>query len=89
MAIKISLGKVQLSQSFDLFISEHLTLNAIMLALPGVEEGISYGTPAVRVRGKFLAGSASGCFSLAWRQSRKHGCSNTQLQLLQTGERLV
>lgn len=25
------------------------------LALPGVEEGTSYGTPAFRVRGKFLA----------------------------------
>ncbi len=27
----------------------------IALALPGVEEGTSYGTPALRVRGKFLA----------------------------------
>ncbi|HVR99591.1 MAG TPA: MmcQ/YjbR family DNA-binding protein [Thermoanaerobaculia bacterium] len=27
----------------------------IALALPGVEEGTSYGTPAFRVRGKFLA----------------------------------
>jgi hypothetical protein len=27
----------------------------IVLALPGVEEGTSYGTPAFRVRGKFLA----------------------------------
>jgi hypothetical protein len=27
----------------------------IALALPGVQEGTSYGTPAFRVRGKFLA----------------------------------
>ncbi|HST58314.1 MAG TPA: MmcQ/YjbR family DNA-binding protein [Longimicrobium sp.] len=27
----------------------------IALALPGVEEGTSYGTPAFRVRGKFFA----------------------------------
>jgi hypothetical protein len=27
----------------------------IALALPGVEEGLSYGTPGFRVRGKFLA----------------------------------
>lgn len=27
----------------------------IALALPGVEEGTSYGTPSFRVRGKFLA----------------------------------
>jgi hypothetical protein len=27
----------------------------IALALPGVEEGTAYGTPAFRVRGKFLA----------------------------------
>jgi hypothetical protein len=27
----------------------------IALALPGVEEGTSYGTPAFRVRGKFVA----------------------------------
>jgi len=27
----------------------------IALALPGVEEGTSYGAPAFRVRGKFLA----------------------------------
>ncbi len=25
------------------------------LALPGIEEGLSYGTPALRVRGKFIA----------------------------------
>jgi hypothetical protein len=31
------------------------TVRKIALALPGVEEGISYGTPAFRVRGKFLA----------------------------------
>jgi PIN domain nuclease of toxin-antitoxin system len=31
MAIKISLGKLQLSQSFDPFIAEQLTLNAINL----------------------------------------------------------
>jgi YjbR len=31
------------------------TVRAIALALPGVEEGTSYGTPAFRVRGKFLA----------------------------------
>lgn len=27
----------------------------LALALPGVEEGTAYGTPAVRVRGKFMA----------------------------------
>jgi hypothetical protein len=27
----------------------------LALALPGVEEGVSYGTPGFRVRGKFLA----------------------------------
>jgi hypothetical protein len=27
----------------------------LALALPGVEEGLSYGTPGFRVRGKFLA----------------------------------
>jgi hypothetical protein len=27
----------------------------LVLALPGVEEGLSYGTPGFRVRGKFLA----------------------------------
>jgi hypothetical protein len=27
----------------------------IALALPGVEEGTAYGTPAFRIRGKFLA----------------------------------
>jgi hypothetical protein len=35
-----------------------LTLAAVRrlaLALPGVEEGLSYGTPGFRVRGKFLA----------------------------------
>src|SRR5438270_663033 len=31
------------------------TARQIALALPGVEEGISYGTAAFRVRGKFLA----------------------------------
>src|SRR5438105_4268923 len=31
------------------------TVREIALALPGVEEGTSYGTPAFRVRGKFLA----------------------------------
>lgn len=31
------------------------TVQKIALALPGVEEGLSYGTPAFRVRGKFLA----------------------------------
>ena len=30
-------------------------VRAIALALPGVEEGTSYGTPAFRMRGKFLA----------------------------------
>jgi hypothetical protein len=30
------------------------TVREIALALPGVEEGMSYGTPAFRVRGKFL-----------------------------------
>ena len=31
------------------------TAREIALALPGVEEGSSYGAPAFRVRGKFLA----------------------------------
>jgi hypothetical protein len=32
-----------------------LTVRRLALALPGVEEGPSYGTPGFRVRGKFLA----------------------------------
>jgi hypothetical protein len=31
------------------------TLRALALALPGVEEGTSYGTPAFKVKGKLLA----------------------------------
>jgi hypothetical protein len=31
------------------------TVRRIALAFPGVEEGLSYGTPGFRVRGKFLA----------------------------------
>ena len=31
------------------------TVRRVALALPAVEEGLSYGTPAFRVRGKFLA----------------------------------
>ena len=31
------------------------TVRRLLLALPGVEEGSSYGTPGFRVRGKFLA----------------------------------
>jgi hypothetical protein len=31
------------------------TVRRLALALPGVEEGTSYGTPAFRVRGNFLA----------------------------------
>jgi hypothetical protein len=31
------------------------TVRRILLALPGTEEGTSYGTPAFRVRKKFLA----------------------------------
>jgi hypothetical protein len=31
------------------------TVRRIALALPGVEEGLSYGTPGFRVRGRFLA----------------------------------
>ena len=30
------------------------TVRGIALALPGVEEGLSYGTPAFRVKGKFM-----------------------------------
>jgi hypothetical protein len=30
------------------------TVRQLALALPGVEEGLSYGTPGFRVRGKFL-----------------------------------
>jgi len=36
--------------------STHLqTVRRLALALPGVEEGPSYGTPGFRVRGRFLA----------------------------------
>src|SRR5467141_3325542 len=36
--------------------STHLvTVRQIALALPGVEEGPSYGTPGFRVKGKFMA----------------------------------
>jgi hypothetical protein len=31
------------------------TVRRLALVFPGVEEGISYGTPGFRVRGKFLA----------------------------------
>lgn len=31
------------------------TVREIALALPGVEDGISYGTPALKVHGRFLA----------------------------------
>ena len=31
------------------------TVRRFALALPGVEEGTAYGTPALRVRGKFMA----------------------------------
>jgi hypothetical protein len=31
------------------------TVRELGLALPGVEEGLSYGTPALRVRGKLIA----------------------------------
>jgi hypothetical protein len=31
------------------------TVRRVALALPGVEEGSSYGTPGFRVRGKFMA----------------------------------
>jgi len=31
------------------------TVRRLLLALPGVEEGSSYGTPGFRVKGKFLA----------------------------------
>lgn len=31
------------------------TVRKIALALPGVEEGLSYGTPGLRVRGKLFA----------------------------------
>jgi hypothetical protein len=31
------------------------TVRRFALALPGVEEGLSYGTPGFRVRGRFLA----------------------------------
>ena len=31
------------------------TVRRLVLAFPGVEEGLSYGTPGFRVRGKFLA----------------------------------
>src|SRR2546421_11295653 len=31
------------------------TVREIAAAFPGIEEGVSYGTPAFRVRGRFLA----------------------------------
>jgi hypothetical protein len=31
------------------------TVRRLALAFPGVEEGLSYGTPGFRVRGRFLA----------------------------------
>jgi len=31
------------------------TVRRLALGFPGVEEGLSYGTPGFRVRGKFLA----------------------------------
>ena len=31
------------------------TLRVLALALPGVEEGTSYGTPALKVKGKLMA----------------------------------
>jgi hypothetical protein len=31
------------------------TVRRLALAFPGVEEGLSYGTPGFRIRGKFLA----------------------------------
>jgi len=31
------------------------TVRRLGLALPGLEEGLCFGTPALRVRGKFLA----------------------------------
>jgi hypothetical protein len=31
------------------------TVRKLALALPGVEDGTSYGTPALKVKGKFLA----------------------------------
>ena len=43
------------------------TVRKIALALPGVEEGTSYGTPAFRVRGKFLARLREDGESLALR----------------------
>jgi hypothetical protein len=33
----------------------YATVVQLALALPGIEEGTAYGTPALRVRGKFLA----------------------------------
>jgi hypothetical protein len=35
--------------------SDYGTVRRLALALPGVEEGSCYGTPALRVRGKLLA----------------------------------
>lgn len=31
------------------------TVRRLLLALPGVKEGVSYGTPGFKVKGKFLA----------------------------------
>jgi hypothetical protein len=36
------------------------TVRQLALALPGVEEGTSYGTPALKVRGKLLVLTATG-----------------------------
>jgi hypothetical protein len=43
------------------------TVRRLALALPEVEEGTSYGTPAFRVRGKFLARLREDLDSLAVR----------------------
>jgi len=45
------------------------TVRQLALALPGVEEGTSYGTPAFRVRGKFLVRLREDGESLAVRIS--------------------
>ena len=43
------------------------TVREMALAFPGVEDGVSYGTPALKVRGKFLARLREDGTSLAIR----------------------
>ncbi len=48
------------------------TVRQFALALPGVEEGMSFGTPAFHVKGKFLARLKEDGDSLVIRIERGH-----------------